>query len=532
MAPSPQLSKAVQLFEAGKLDKAEKSFKKLIKNMDDAAHAQRYLGLIAHQKGRLVLAQDHFQRACKLAPSNGLFFYELGLVLRLQDKYEATCKAWEKALTLQQDPQLYHQLGTVHQQHYNNDLAIKNYQQALALQSQRIDSLCNLADILEKRNQLDEATAYIDQALNFQPSHNIASRIKATILRRQGKLDAAIDLLLALAEPEEPIAALNLHFELGQLFDKKQQSTEAYQHFKHANELLSQNHRLDAEAQQYDEQLSALTQYFTKARQTQWQTLSDNQDQSVFIVGFPRSGTTLTGQILNAHPNIQVIEEEQLVLSRLEQEIKNIPQGYPQGLDKLSQAQLAKFQSHYQDYKLQSTGGHLDPETIGIEKLPLNLVHAGLIHRLYPKAKFILVIRHPMDVCLSCFMQAFAPNAAMANFYTLENSVAFYVKVMNLWQQYVETLDLNVQLIRYEDLLENVEQSTTAVLNFLDLEWDETLRNYNQQATKQELSTPSYAQVTQPLYTSARYRWHRYREQLMPFAEQLRPFCERYGYEL
>jgi len=114
----------------------------------------------------------------------------------------------------------------------------------------------------------------------------------------------------------------------------------------------------------------------------------------------------------------------------------------------------------------------------------------------------------------------------------LENSVAFYVKVMNLWQQYVETLDLNVQLIRYEDLLENVEQSTTTVLNFLDLKWDSAQHNYNQQAAKQELSTPSYAQVSQPLYTSARYRWHRYREQLMPFAEQLRPFCERYGYEL
>ncbi len=249
----------------------------------------------------------------------------------------------------------------------------------------------------------------------------------------------------------------------------------------------------------------------------------------VFLVGFPRSGTTLLDTILRSHPDIAVVEEMPAVLL-VREALERLPGGSPDGLAALDPAHLEELRQIY----FTELDKHLAPEdrpAVVIDKLPLNLVEAGLIHRIFPRARFLFVQRHPCDCVLSCFMQNFKINDAMANFLDLEDAARLYDKAMTLWQQYQEVLPLQVHKLRYESLIEAFDETLGPLLEFLGVAWDDSIRNYAETATRRDrIATPSYDQVTQPLYTRARGRWERYREQMQPVLPTLLPWVKRFGY--
>jgi hypothetical protein len=166
-----------------------------------------------------------------------------------------------------------------------------------------------------------------------------------------------------------------------------------------------------------------------------------------------------------------------------------------------------------------------------IDKLPLNIVNVPLLWRLFPQARFILAIRHPCDVCLSCLMQNFAANAAMASFFTLEYTVRAYTTVMGAWRHYANLLPLHYHQIRYEDLTANVAEETKRLLDFLGLPWDDAVLDHATHARRKgAINTPSYHQVTRPIYQDAKYRWLRYRRFMEPALPALQPFINDFGY--
>ena len=166
-----------------------------------------------------------------------------------------------------------------------------------------------------------------------------------------------------------------------------------------------------------------------------------------------------------------------------------------------------------------------------VDKLPLNTIKAGLIHRIFPQARFLFVQRHPCDCVLSCFMQNFKLNDAMVNFLDLADAAQVYDEVMTLWQQYQAVLPLRVHTVRYETLVEAFEETVTPILDFLGVGWDDGVQNYGETALRRgKIDTPSYDQVTQPLYTRARGRWKRYRNHLQPVLPLLLPWARHFGY--
>ena len=256
---------------------------------------------------------------------------------------------------------------------------------------------------------------------------------------------------------------------------------------------------------------------------------NDGQPDPVFLVGFPRSGTTLLDTILRSHAAIAVVEEAPAV-AKMRKALERLPGGDPNGLAQLDPADLAGLRQTY----FTELEKYLEPDdrsAILVDKLPLNIIEVGLIHRIFPKARFLFSLRHPCDCVLSCFMQDFKLNDAMANFLDLEDAARFYDKVMTLWQQYQELLPLGVQTVRYESLIEAFDETLTPVFGFLGVDWDEGVRDYAGTARRRgRINTPSYNQVTQPLYTRSRGRWERYREDLQPVLPLLLPWARRWGY--
>jgi len=245
----------------------------------------------------------------------------------------------------------------------------------------------------------------------------------------------------------------------------------------------------------------------------------------VILVGFPRSGTTLLDTMLMGHPEVEVLEERPL-FSRLEQEIGSL-----EAIAALDHEQIRDLRIRY--WALAAGYVDLSGGKLLVDKSPLSLNRAVFIHRIFPNARFILALRHPADVVLSCFMASFRLNSSMANFLKLETAAEFYDLSFQTWANARSILPLDVQTVKYEQVVQDVEAELRPVVEGLGLIWDANILEHQRTAgARGVISTASYAQVTQPLYRGAVDRWKRYRKHLEPVLPTLEPWAKKFGYEI
>ena len=242
-----------------------------------------------------------------------------------------------------------------------------------------------------------------------------------------------------------------------------------------------------------------------------------------FLVGFPRSGTTLVDTFLLGHPQCLVLEELPLLANAAAElgPIEHLPD--------VDAGRLAAARETYLK-QVELLAGPCEGKVV-VDKFPLNLVAAPLIHCLFPGAPIIFVQRHPCDAVLSGYMQSFQPNVGMASFLDLQDAAEFYDRVMGVWAAARNTLDLNVHTIAYEALINDPETALRPVIGALGLPWDERLLDHSSTARRREtLLNTSYNQITEPLSSAASGRWRRYGKQLEPVLPVLLPWAERLGY--
>ncbi|MBU6469759.1 MAG: sulfotransferase, partial [Gammaproteobacteria bacterium] len=277
-------------------------------------------------------------------------------------------------------------------------------------------------------------------------------------------------------------------------------------------------------------QIQGLHARFTPEWVAAWRALPDAVEAPApaFLAGFPRSGTTLLDSMLEAHPEIAVLEEratEQAMIATLNQ----LSGAYPETLRDLTPEQHTQVRQSYFSAAALAEGERRRV----VDKSPFLTVHLGMVQRIFPGAAVIFMLRHPCDVVLSCFLTNLELNSGTVHFTRMQTSVDLYCKVMSLWRRYCEVLSLNCHQIRYEDLLDNSEASLREVLAFLGVPWSgEVLRHTEHVPGRGNINSASYAQVSRSVYQSSRDRWRRYRKYLEPHLEQLRPWCERFGYAL
>jgi hypothetical protein len=167
-----------------------------------------------------------------------------------------------------------------------------------------------------------------------------------------------------------------------------------------------------------------------------------------------------------------------------------------------------------------------------IDKMPLSIILLGVIYRLFPEARILVALRHPLDVVLSCFMQRFLMNAKMYNFLTLEGTARYYVRVMELYQHCRRVVPLAYHTYRYEEVLSDFEGQVRSILSFLELPWEEGVHDYRAGASTRVFSTPSYTEVVRPLHREAIYRWKRYQGHLTGILPEVESLIEALDYEL
>ncbi len=434
-------------------------------------------------------------------------------------------------------------LGILENARHRIDAAEASWRKAIEASPSSLDAPANLALLYENTNRLDAAKSIVDSAAQFIRSgeqDNACVELLLTsckIARRQKDYPRCHEMLRRIdAFGPTDTQRTFAHFERGKIMDLCGDTSGAIAAFAQANALAivpwqRENPGRNKTLAGVDYMLDLVGKGWLQ----QWNPIDPLPATAdlAFLVGFPRSGTTLLNQVLDSHGAIHAIEEKPLAQKILDA-VRGMPKGYPHALVDFDTLDIAYLRAAY--FRAAAEHGaaatsNLAPSKLLLDKFPMNITLAGLLHRVFPKARFVLAIRHPCDVVLSCFMQDFELNNTMANFCTLGDAVALYTKTMDLWQAYREQLPLNVHTIRYEDVIDDFDGQVSALCDFLGVPWDDGLRQFADKALDRgRINTPSYEQVSRPIYREARYRWERYREYLAPYLPALQPYIERFGY--
>ncbi len=522
----------VVLHAQGRTTEAIESYKAAIQHQPDFPDAHYLLGNALHETGKPEEALQCYRRALQLQPNSPDVLCNLGAVLIDLGDHEEAALYLQRALALQPGNTIaLSNLSHVLRLQNKIDEALGMFRHALDLAPDSIEVLAGLAGLLEKTGKLEEARLHTERGLALAPKNPAITLVATQLARREKRLHEASSLLEGLlGQPLTPDKRADALIELGQIQDQLGDAAKALPAIVEGKRLKAMTTlRSDCDRLRYLDRVNLISGLATKSLASSAVTANTTQFATpIFLIGFPRSGTTLLEQILDSHPSLQSMEERGAVAHMVNRFLSMVV-NRDDALANLNSEEIADLQQSY--FEEVARNIELRPNTHLIDKMPLNTAGVPVIWRAFPKAKFILSIRHPCDVCLSCLMQNFAVNEGMASFFSLEDTVRTYAAVMGAWQKYVILLPLDYHRIRYEDLIADVEGETRKLLTFLDIDWDGAVLDHTEHARQRgAINTPSYHQVTQPIYQSAKYRWHRYKEAFEPYMSILQPFIEYFGY--
>ncbi|KAA0068251.1 tetratricopeptide repeat-containing sulfotransferase family protein [Rhodanobacter sp. T12-5] len=276
--------------------------------------------------------------------------------------------------------------------------------------------------------------------------------------------------------------------------------------------------------------LQMVTRLVERAAHEDWKPLPASRvgQQPVFVVGFPRSGTTLLEQMLDAHPDFRSMDERAFIHDLIEA-MEMTGQCYPQDLASLTPDDADQLRAVY-FRRVEQVVPDLGTRRL-VDKNPLNMLCLPMIMRLFPQARIILCLRHPCDVLLSCYMQSFRSPAFMVLCSSLQRLAHGYVQAFEQWQRQVEVLAPNVLEWRYESVVSHFDDNVARLGQFLDIHDASPMARFSEHAqSKPFISTPSYAQVIQGISSKAVGRWQAYRQWFEPVLPILHPVMHRLGY--
>lgn len=352
-------------------------------------------------------------------------------------------------------------------------------------------------------------------------TYSIVSKVK--LLEARGQKQEALDLFYK--QDLEKINSEHLYYMAGQLEAKEKNYARSFEMTSKAAEILAPI----VAKKNFKSHVKAYNGLIPKLAKRPAQQLNNTGKKLVFIVGFPRSGTTLLDNILDTQKDALVLSERNII-TNLFFHFAKFNKKYPNDLVRLTDKEIEHLRQQY--FEVVADQGFEIPESgLIIEKGPHYTEMIPFIKLLFPDAKIITTIRHPLDVCLSCFQTSFEMNHYNAQLIKFEQIVQRYNDVFSLLERYESELGIEHHVIRYEDLVVDIEGEMAKVFDYIEIEPDKAYLEFNKHADSKFVMSASRGQTNKALYTSSRYKWRNYEEQLAPYKEKLNHFIEKYGYE-
>ena len=466
-------------------------------------------------------------RQCvRIGPTDARTHHALGHWLSFFDRDDEARDALVRAAELSpKDPELWLAVGVAQMKLIEPAKAEAALRRVIGLQPDHAAAHLQLGLLLEGNNRIDDLAALLSHARDRAVEGDTVDFIEALLLRRRRDHQGAMAIVRRLPQKIEPVRLAQMR---GELADRMGDTHEAFAAFTEMNRLAAEGpSKLREHAARYRDDVRVATRLTTPQWVAGWRPLDPGRERPspVFLVGFPRSGTTLLDTLLMGHPAVRVLEERP-PLRQTETALGSISR-----LATLDQPALDALRTRY-FAEVDAILPH-EPGTILVDKFPLHMNKVPLIHRLFPDARIIIAERHPCDVVLSCYITSFTLNYAMANFLNLHDTAQLYDLSFTCWERACEAMPLNVLPVRYERILEDREAELRRAIEFIGLSWDSAMLDHENTAfARGNVRTASYSQVTEPIYDRANGRWRRYREYLEPVLPILAPRVARMDYVL
>ncbi len=477
------------------------------------------LGNCLAQTGDRSGAVEAFEKAINASPFPSLpeVFLNLSQALHPVAQREPRLRNAEEAARRFPDHQnIRIELGLAQAAAGRLDLAQESLALAVAAEDHFGEARLELGLLLENDNRLDELDAHIAECEALDPRPELAF-LKAWSLRRRERFAEAEVEAARIPDTINPIRTAQVRAEIAERLGK---SAEAFQQFERMNRASLEAHPR-ASGPNYRETIERQTAAMRSPLAPVARADGAPQDP-VFIVGSPRSGTTLLDTLLTALPELQVFEEQGMLVT--------VEAAFPE-LERETDPRRIELARRRYFEAATALEGKAGGRRI-VDKSPLHMTHMPVINRLFPEAQIVLVERHPCDAVLSCFMANFAPNFAMQSYTELDEAARTYAAIFANFERARQLLPLKLHRVRYERMIADLEGEMRPLLDFLGLPWrDDVLDNQASAARRGAVRTASYAQIGEPLYQRAVGRWERYRPQLEPVLPVLKPWIEQLGYE-
>lgn len=528
------VKRAASLFQGRAFAEAEQTARQILAQFGEEANALMILGLIRLDASDFSEAAGFLERAQRVNPTHVHVLSNLGNVYRAQGRLIDARRVLEEALQIDKKFSAAHNnLGNVLLALNERAAAKRSYERAAKTHPAYADPIANLARLAEEEHRLSDALALSGRALALEPQHRQARLTQARVVQRQGDPTKAAELLSAMLLDKSMTLTNRIVAQgfLGEALDKLGHYDNAFAAFARANDLQLKSHSED-----YGHDLgyvsphsvARLARFVASEDVSAWSVAPPAEPVPVFLIGFPRSGTTLLDQILASHPDVTTLEERESLMEPCHRLIGSEAE-FARWKD-LSASEINALRAQYWRY-VRAGLGRAPLKRVFIDKLPLNAVLLPVIYRLFPTAKIILALRDPRDVIVSCYQQRFGMNAAMYQLLKFETAVGYYDAVMSLVVLCERRFNLNIREIKYEAVVSNFDQSVANLLTFLDLPWNAGVRDFAVTARSRAIGTPSAVQVVQPLYASSHGKWRNYQKYLQPHLSELAPWVATFGYE-
>ena len=513
--PEARNNLANALAELGEDEAAEAGYRRALALRPDYAEAHMNLGILLARSGRDSEAEGSYRTAVASDPDSLAARLQLARYLRRVGRPEQALKALREATALRPDhAEAQNDLGRCLVEFGRSEEALGPYRRAVDIRADFAEAHFNLGVCLQSLGRFDEAVAAHQRALALRPDLAEAHYNLSLIARERGGDDEVRRLEALLAAPDlAEEARVNASFALAAILQARGETDRAFAHYRQGNELKARSQPFDGA--RYVDYVDRLMVTFDAAFFASYAGSETVSDLPIFIVGMPRSGTTLVEQILASHPEVHGAGE----LEDIRRMVGDLPDRlgggarFPECAHGIGDELAGALAGEYLECLRRRS-----PDARRVtDKMTGNYLRLGLIARLLRGARVIHCHRDPLDTCLSCYFQNFANGLSFS--YDLGHLGLVYRQYERLMAHWREVLPLPILDLRYEDLIADQEAASRRIVAFCDLPWDESCLRFHEE--NRQVRTASFWQVRQPLYASSVGRWRAFAEHIGPLFEAL-----------
>ena len=501
------LYKGVRHLHASRYRKAEDAFKKVLIEDENNIDALRFMGILAFKSGNHDIAEAMLTKALKLDPTYSLVWANLAQVFSVTGQLDKAKKSFKNILNMEpKNGLIWAEYGTVLTKLANYEEGRDAYLKALEFKPDSPRVHLSLGHVYKTMGEIDNS---IDSYKNTILQNNLSGEAYWSLanLKTYSFSENEIkDMEDTLKGDMSDIERSQMHFALGKAYEVKKDFDKSFKNYYEGNKV--KKGLIKYSSDDTTDNTKRILNFFNKENIQKLAKSSTGDRDPIFVLGMPRSGSTLVDQIISSHSKVDGTQELPNIIKIAAELNSNNQKNYPEVLKELDESKLSNLGKDY----ISETAWARDSAPFFIDKMPNNFIHIGLIKTILPNAKIIDTRRDPMDTCFSCFKQFFARGQLFT--YSLEdlgNYYTDYIRAMNHWHN---VYGKDIYTVHYDNVINETEETIRELIDYCELPFEkECLEFYN---SSRPVKTPSAEQVRQPIYKSGLNYWKNYEKHLLP----------------